>query len=315
MIRLQDNPAEPGPKVTFNAWLRASPVNAAAWGQTEHASRVIAAVSSRERQLAGGPAGSGAVHSLDGMRSRQAARRSMPRRIWRLSAFAAAACLALVAAPDLLLHLRADAVADTGEMKTVRLADGSVVRLAPGGALAIGFADNRRQVSLLRGSAYFEVAHDAARPFTIAAGGTTTTVLGTAFEIRRQGEGAAVTVRRGLVRVSCDDPSSSELLSVGQAVDLQCGRPASRSTVEPARVALWTDGQLVANDRPMSDVVDAIRPWYRGIIVVRGPGVDHRRVTGVYNLHEPRRALDALAAAHGARVSTITPWITVVSAD
>lgn len=314
MIRLQDDPEDAVAKAGFDAWLKASVANAAAWEATQRLSQVIVASSARGLASAGRTVDAGPPVRRS-LRRRWGARRSLRRRILEVSGMATAACLALVAAPDILLHVRADAVASTGETKQLQLADGSVINLAPGAAFVSDFADGRRQVSLLRGTAYFDVAHDAAHPFIVEAGETTTTVLGTAFEVHREDAGAAVAVRRGRVRVACAAGAQSELLSAGQAVDLECGLQARRSVLDPSRVAAWTDGQLVAGDKPMREVVDAIRPWYRGVIVTRGSGIDRLRVTGVYNLRNPRQALGAVAAAHNASVSTITPWITVISVD
>ena len=311
LIRLHDDPEHEGLRAGFAVWLQASPHNAAAWAETEQVSRAIAAAPEWARPVG---RATGAVPPLDAERRHRHRGRPI-RRILLVSVTAAAACLAVLAAPDLLVQVSADAIAGTGDIRTVNLADGSIAKLAPGAALATHFANNQRQVRLLRGNAYFDIAHDPDHPFSISTGKTTTTVLGTAFEVRRQEEGVAVAVRRGLVRVSCDDGSHAELLSVGQAAKLDCGGAVRRSTLEPVRVAAWTTGQLVANDKSMREVLDGLRPWYRGLIVARGAGIDRRRVTGVYNLRDPQGALDALAGAHQARVQRITPWITVISAD
>lgn len=313
LIRLQDQPDDSALRARFDAWLRASNDNALAWAEAGRVSRLIRAATIEQRDH--GETDSRNIVSLDAARARRLALPILRHRLVALSAVAAAACLVIALAPDMLLRLRADAVAATGEVKTVQLTDGSVVTLAPGSALAIDYDAGQRRITLLRGDAYFDVARDPDRPFRIATAGTTTTVLGTAFEVRRIDAGVAVAVRRGLVRAACDDAPTSATLSAGQGVDLACDAGAQRKAVEPARVATWMQGQLVANDRPMREIIDALRPWYGGLIIARGPGIDRRRVTGVYDLRDPGRALAALAAAHGARVRRITPWVMTISAD
>lgn len=315
LIRLQDKPESGGLRADFEIWLHASPVHAAAWAETEQVSRIMSAIPS----CAGGSGGVVQANRPNPSfawtgRRRRAGRASRP--YLALSAAAAAACLAVLAGPNLLLEMRADATAGVGEIRDVRLSDGSTARLAPGAGLAIDFAKGERQVRLLRGKAFFEVAHDPSRPFQVVTDNATTTVLGTAFEVQNREAGAVVAVKRGRVRVVCHhDGSDSRVLSRGQALDLECGGIARRTTLEPARVATWTSGQLVANDKPLRAVIDGIRPWYHGWIVARGAGIDRLRVTGVYSLQDPRAALDALAAAHDARVRHISPWITVISVD
>jgi transmembrane sensor len=77
------------------------------------------------------------------------------------------------------------------------LADGSNVRLAPGSAVAFDDRGAERRVRLLRGTTWFDIVHDPRRPFRVATGGITTTVLGTAFEVRRDsGTGVDISVKR-----------------------------------------------------------------------------------------------------------------------
>ncbi|MCX8476793.1 MAG: FecR domain-containing protein [Sphingomonas sp.] len=303
LIALQEAPRDAALGERFAAWVEADPAHAAAWAETGNVSRLIAAtrmssvVRARRDRIEGG------------------SRRRRLRRIPLFAAGAAAACLALVAMPGLIVRARVDAVAATGEMKTVRLADGSVVRLAAGSALAIDYGEGARKVRLLQGDGYFDVAHDPARPFQVEAGDTVTRVLGTAFEIRKGGDGVAVAVRRGRVAVACNDRSAASELEAGQTLDLACGVRSAEGRVEPSRIAPWVEGKVIVADRPMREIVDALRPWYGGIIIARGDGLDQRRVTGVYDLRHPEQALTALAAAHHASVRRITPWILVISAD
>ena len=315
LIRLQEQPDDRQLQASFEAWLGADPVHAAAWSETGLVARAIAAAPARAEVTGGRVARPSRSRARASPLQRRMGRSPRLRRISWMTAAAAAACLALVTAPDIWFHMRADAVAATGAVETVRLVDGSIVQLASGGALAIDFSGNQRRVSLLRGSAYFDIAHDAARPFRIAAGDTLTTVLGTAFEIRRQDAGVAVAVKRGLVRVSCDREPQPGLLSAGQSIDLHCGRLARRGNLAPSRIATWTAGQLVVDDKSIRDVVEALRPWHRGVILARGEGIDRRRVTGVYDLRDPDGVLDAIAAAHDANIRRVTPWLTMISVD
>lgn len=75
-------------------------------------------------------------------------------------------------------------MAGVGEMPVVTLEDGSVVQLNAASAIAVEFTEKRRVIRLLRGEAFFQVAHGADRPFTVMAGTTSVTALGTAFDVR-----------------------------------------------------------------------------------------------------------------------------------
>lgn len=69
-----------------------------------------------------------------------------------------------------------------GEARSVRLADGSLVRLAAETILDVSFTRDRRRLRLERGLALFEVAHET-RPFVVGAGGGSVTAHGTVFEV------------------------------------------------------------------------------------------------------------------------------------
>ncbi|AMR31260.1 hypothetical protein A0256_07385 [Mucilaginibacter sp. PAMC 26640] len=83
------------------------------------------------------------------------------------------------------------------------LPDGSSVILSHGSKLnyAPGFA--KREV-YLSGQAYFDIKHDAARPFVVHTGHVYTTVLGTAFNIKALpgDKVVTITVTRGKVKVN-----------------------------------------------------------------------------------------------------------------
>ncbi|MDP5032461.1 FecR family protein [Paraglaciecola sp.] len=71
-----------------------------------------------------------------------------------------------------------------GEQKPVTLDDGSVVYLNTNSELSVHFTEQTRHITLIRGEALFEVAHDTARPFIVSAAGNTVTAVGTAFNMQ-----------------------------------------------------------------------------------------------------------------------------------
>lgn len=319
LILLQEEPDDADLRAQFSEWLAASATNAEAWAETRRITHVIETKPPvyAEQWRHSEP---GNVISLASASGRKDLSTKPARHLLRnLSAAAAAACLALVAAPEVLLHMRADALAGTGETHSLQLADGSTVMLAPESAVAVNVSKGgHREINLLRGRAYFEVAPDPAHPFTVAAAETTTTVLGTGFEVRDEGsQHVAVEVRHGRVRVTCDGLSGkSEQLGVGDALNLACDHgQADRRTVAPSRIAAWTENRIIASDRPVREVIDALRPWYGGVIMTFGEGFEERRVTGVYDTRQPEHVLQALAKSHDMRMRNVTPWVTVITAD
>lgn len=297
LLRLEDEPGDAAMQAGFEAWLAADPRHGAVWRETLHVADVISHAA---------PAIVTFAPDVPDRRHRWLFRP----RAW-LGGAVAACALGLVG-PDLLLHLHADAVSGTGEVRNVHLADGSMVTLAPASAISVTIADGRRDVRLLRGEAWFDVNHDTAHPFRVLSGPSQTRVLGTAFDVRMQGGETDVEVNRGHVEVSLPDRPAQHLLA-GDALHQPWQGDARRYGVRPDRVALWRDGQVVVDDWSVAQVVDALRPWFRGYLLVRGDRAQARRVSGLYDLHDPDAALAALGKAHDVEITRLSPWVRIVT--
>ena len=98
----------------------------------------------------------------------------------------------------------------TGETSdSVRLTDGSVIYLAANSVFEYPehFETEERQVKLIKGKAFFEVAKDPQHPFIISSGAIKTKVLGTSFHIQMNKSGCNVIVVTGKVNVSAKNQS------------------------------------------------------------------------------------------------------------
>ena len=112
-------------------------------------------------------------------------RRGQPR--WAVG-LAATLALAVLTSTALLWPRPAHYATDTGERRLVALSDGSRVELNTETRLRASLSPDSREAWLDEGEAYFDVAHDASRPFTVHMGDRTVRVLGTRFSVRREGE-------------------------------------------------------------------------------------------------------------------------------
>ena len=92
-----------------------------------------------------------------------------------------------------------------GEKQHVQLADRSHVTLASASEVASHFTPRVRTVTLQRGEAYFEVRHEASRPFVVRAGDMTVTAVGTKFDVRTSAGRTVVAVTEGAVDVTAND--------------------------------------------------------------------------------------------------------------
>src|SRR6202035_2168216 len=89
----------------------------------------------------------------------------------------------------------------TGERLAFTLNDGSQVTLDTQSELKVSFSSAERSVRLTRGQAFFEVAKDAKRPFVVEVNNRRFVAVGTAFDVRVDGDQVRVTMVEGTVRV------------------------------------------------------------------------------------------------------------------
>ena len=234
-----------------------------------------------------------------------------PRRTRRWVAAAIAACLVVALAPSLLLRWQADYRTGFGETRDITLSDGSVVQLDSHSAIAVDIAGNHRDVKLLRGQAFFKVMPDKSKPFHVWTQTLRVTVTGTAFNVDTQQN--SVAVQQGSVNVN-QRQAGRQLASLvpGQRLSYLGGR-AELSRFTPSQAAPWRQGQLIADDLPISDVLTQLRRYTPAIIVLRDKQLGAQRVTGVYDLRKPQAALQAVLQPYGAKVTAYSPWVLVLS--
>lgn len=311
LILLREEPGSTSLRRGFEAWLDLDPAHAVAWVSVSETFETIAEVGpEQETQWR-----SGDIAPLRTPRRRWrhriAGRGMAGRQRGRMVAGAVAAALALWFAPAALLRVQSDYVTAPGELRSLTLADGSTVRMGPDSALAVDYSADARSVRLLAGEAWFDIAHDPAAPFRVTAGDVRTTVLGTSFDVRRVGDATTVSLRRGRVRVAAEGISRD--LSPGQWVRVGAAHRIESGVEDPNLLGAWQDGAIIAHNRPIGEVIDELRPWYRGRIIVLNRALGRSRVDGVYNAHEPENALAAIVEHAGGKVRRITPWMIVIS--
>lgn len=233
--------------------------------------------------------------------------------------WAAAAAAVLVVAAGLLRSGRepgasAPRVIATavGQLDSVRLADGSRVVLGPSSefTIAAGYARGRREVQL-RGTAYFEVRHDASHPFTVRGGDAVITDIGTAFTVRADdADGVDVSVHEGSVRVR-GAAGGDAVLAAGDAATLQqSGTLAVTRAGASDDDLAWTRGRLVFRETSLARVRADLRRWFGVVLVVSDSALANRHLTASFQKETRRQVLDVIALALGAtyemRADTVT---------
>jgi transmembrane sensor len=185
--------------------------------------------------------------------------------------------------------LAADNAMETGtaEHKSFSLPDGSTVFLGGATRVTVVMTPERRSLRLDRGEAFFEVAHDPARPFVVRAGSAEVTAVGTAFDVRRSADGVLVAVTHGAVKLDTLDLAEvtdgsgarQTRLHAGQAAELsQAGWSSLVAANVPAMTA-WREGRLQYSSEPLRVVVAELTRYSSVPVELADPGVGDVRVT------------------------------------
>ena len=151
------------------------------------------------------------------------------------------------------------------------LADGSKVWLNAGSSLnyPVAFVGSERKVSV-SGEAYFEVAHDASKPFVVHNGSMDVRVLGTHFNVNAfedDDNNIKVTLLEGSVKIS--NGSSNGLLEPGQQA-LVSKEMKILNDVDLNKVMAWKNGYFQFDKASLQSVLKQVSRWYDIEVIYEG---------------------------------------------
>lgn len=220
---------------------------------------------------------------------------------------AASAALLLVVAgvgwvrgPEALLQMQADYFTQKGEVRTVHLADGSSVQLDSASAIKLEFDGVQRRISLIKGSAIFDVAPMAGeekRPFVVHSAGGQTRALGTRFVVEREDDRQAwVGVLQHSVAVTLQAlPQKATVLKEGQAARYSPENGVvALDDFDLERATSWRRGVLIFDRLPLAKVIEQLNRYRPGKVVLTNADLGTREVSGVFRLDMLDTALGTL---------------------
>jgi transmembrane sensor len=199
-----------------------------------------------------------------------------------------------------------------GVFSRIVLEDGSVVDLNTNSEVHVRLGAERREVRLTRGEGRFQVAHDASRPFVVAANDAAVRAVGTAFTVRlRDASHVEVVVAEGKVAIAAPRLPESSPLAAGESAVVQPGRvsvsPMSPQALE--RKLAWTAGRLEFRGEPLADAVAEFNRYNLRQIRLANQSLGALRVGGNFKATDPESFAAALASAFQLHVEPTTDAI------
>jgi transmembrane sensor len=226
-----------------------------------------------------------------------------------VAAGAAVVAIALISVPAILRPARAPTQAVTrltpvessmgaGDVNTIALSDGSVIRTGASTRLEFPAAENRREV-VLEGRAFFAVAR-APTSFVVRTRVGTTTVRGTRFEIAMEGDELRLVVVEGSVRLE-GDAGETDVLA-GHVAWLRNGSPPRVVARDDVWELLdWSGGLMIFQETPLADVAREVGRHFGRSVHITDEEIAGRRITawfGEESIDEVVSAVCMIAGAH-----------------
>lgn len=294
-MRLQDEDCTDAERSTFAQWLTADPRHAreyeamrATWQACDGLTPAL------------GPSAIPATARPSGSRGY--------RRAFGLAAFAGALTLALGIGwnmgwvPSEYTTYEADSAS-----RLVTLPDGSRVELNTRTQISYLRYKDRRIVNFGKGEAFFEVAHDALKPFVVQAGKGSIQATGTRFNVWMYEDQVNVILVEGSVLVLGDRTQPGRSLSLMPGMQAyyrgnEAQPQASQIKAGDASLA-WRYGKLVFNDLPLRQALPLINRYLPAPVMLGDNATGDLRLGLSYNISEMPRLLTSLPQVLPVRVT------------
>lgn len=212
---------------------------------------------------------------------------------------------------------------DTGEFLTADyrslsgsevlvLEDRSTLVLGPGSALDVDFTDEERRIHLVRGQVSLSVQGDADWPLSVNTLHGSARALGTQFTVSVSDVKTDVEVMESRVQVCTAVSQQCTTLTQGLRTGFDAHTLESDLSVDQGFIIDLFSQTLVVEGQPATRVLKELKRYYPGYIRIKEDGLADVRVSGVFPLNDPIRALNVMADSLPVNVRQYTPWLVLV---
>lgn len=219
---------------------------------------------------------------------------------------------------------RVEYVAERGIKKQITLPDGTTAWLNSGSKLSYpsNFGDGKTRPVKLEGEAFFDVAKNKNKPFTITTDKITIKVLGTSFNVKAYPDElkTETTLLTGEIELSLNErPSEKILMKPNEKVEVLSHPPVANETdddnkhltvtigsVSKVRVAdkeyikeaSWKDNKLIFRNEPFNELAVKLERWYGVDFTLENSKIGRYRFNGTIARESLEETLNALQLIH-----------------
>ncbi|QJI39821.1 FecR family protein [Pseudomonas sp. ADAK2] len=297
MALLQSGDVSAPEREAFEAWRAADPRHGQVIAQMSGGLNVL-----RSNALRGLPSQS-LLHSLNAPSSR---RRFVT---GSLSVLGLAVVAGLLGRRYGLLPQAGELYTGTGERRDFTLGDGSALTLNARSRVISRFDASQRLLELREGELLVDVAKDPTRPFVVETEHGRMRALGTKFLVQRGEDSTRLVMLHSQVEVVTRG-GARQVVEAGESLRFDGQNILALEHTNGHEMA-WTSGRLEVRDRPLSEVIDSLRGYRRGVLRL-SPEVAGLRLSGIYPLDDSDRTLQLLEHSLPIRVTYHSAyWVSI----
>lgn len=252
----------------------------------------------------------------DSIDERESAISEVPvRRLW-ISRIAAAAAVVIVLAAGLHFYTvspqkSASIVSNSDQAKKhrlIRLPDGSTVIISAGSKFNYpsSFDSFSKREVYLEGQAYFDIKHNESKPFIVHTGKVSTTVLGTAFDVKAwpTADNITVTVSRGKVKID-DQHKTLGIITPNQQITYDTlNEGVVQKSVNSDQYVSWKDQDLLLDNVTVAEASELLELRFKVKIVIKDEQIRTKRFTTTFLQKENlEKVLTSICEFNGADFS------------
>lgn len=208
------------------------------------------------------------------------------------------------------------------EINNISLEDGTSLVLGAKSTVRVMFNDSQRNVELMNGEAFFNVAKNPNRPFYVTAKDIAVRVLGTQFNVYKGRDKMRVSVKEGVVELLTTEaaPTHSMPAEYNSVATLTAGRQITTSyegkilideQIEIDAPGAWRYGRLDYHEVPLREVLEDANRYYSGDITIADESIAELVVTASFRSGRIDQMIDTLTLALPIE-ATRTPYGSII---
>ena len=224
-------------------------------------------------------------------------------------AMAATVMLLIMPMMQFLSHSNKDVYeTNIGKRQSVLLVDGSKVELNSESKITASITDEERVVTLVKGEAFFDIAHLNGKPFRVFTGEQIITVIGTKFSVHKVGDDIKVVVSEGKVQVDHLKQTASSEMAVLVAGNIAQTKDDEIVVIKDTKEAVeqklsWRTGLITFDGTTLEDAIAEFNRYNKVKLIFKGSDISKLKVSGQFKSQNYDAFLRLISEGYGLKIS------------